>query len=74
MLFFLPDGFSRSSYSSRIDTADTFKYYANLVVEREKEQNKAIDVGNPSFECYVRREPVGVCGTPVDPVLSDALL
>jgi len=44
------------------DTADCFKYYANLVVEREKEQDRAIDVGNPSFECYIRREPVGVCG------------
>jgi len=44
------------------DTADTFKYYANLVVEREKEQDRTIDVGNPSFECFIRREPVGVCG------------
>jgi len=44
------------------DSADTFKYYANLIVEREKEQDRHIDVGNPSFDCYVRREPVGVCG------------
>src|SRR5690606_882631 len=45
------------------DSADTFRYYANLIVARQKEfERTEVDVGNPSFTCYVRREPVGVCG------------
>jgi len=45
------------------DTADCFRYFANMAVEREKsDAHTAIDVGNPSFTCSVKREPVGVCG------------
>ena len=44
------------------DTAACFQYYAKEILRLEKEQDAAIDVENPQFSCYIRHEPVGVCG------------
>eukprot|EP01125_Pyxidicula_operculata_P006791 TRINITY_DN2333_c0_g1_i3.p1 TRINITY_DN2333_c0_g1~~TRINITY_DN2333_c0_g1_i3.p1 ORF type:complete len:705 (+),score=192.87 TRINITY_DN2333_c0_g1_i3:9-2123(+) len=44
------------------DTVKCFRYYANMAIDKEKEQDKTIEGVHKQFNCYVRREPVGVCG------------
>jgi len=42
------------------DTIGCFRYYAKLVVEKGLETR--VEGVHAQFDCYVRREAVGVCG------------
>jgi betaine-aldehyde dehydrogenase len=45
------------------DAAACFEYYADEIIRVMKEEdNKLIDVGNPSVECRVQYHAAGVCG------------
>lgn len=45
------------------DAAACFEYYADEILRVMKEEdNRVIDVGNPSVECRIQYHPVGVCG------------
>jgi len=44
------------------DVVNIFRYYADQILELERNQNKPIDVGDPSFQAYIRYEPMGVAG------------
>jgi betaine-aldehyde dehydrogenase len=42
------------------DSADCFDYYAKLAEKLDKDQNAPYDVENPSFECTLKKQPIGV--------------
>lgn len=44
------------------DAAACFRYYANLIVDFEKNQLVTVDIGDPAMHGQVLYEPVGVCG------------